>query len=588
MKMFKKYACLMALAAAVGFTACSESNDYQVGAVESGDRVYFSTEAPSTYTLTQTTSSIEVPILRNTTEGEWEAAIALEVADAAYASYFSVEPYVTFEDGANKATAVVAFDRAKLADGASYTLTLNITDATLQSNYALSSYTMTLVVPEPYVLLGTGLIRDDLVSGLFGLAVVEWEVEVYENTNRPGYDFLKNAYTSTYPYNEPGDYRTEDVYFEINIADPNQVIIPTQLMGLDWNPTQYGEIFVGTLQPGTLKNGIITFPTKGLALGMMIYTEGQLGFYANTNGMFRVCLPGAVMTDYSMEVAYDGMDVAADNKTVAAKIVGKHGADVAAFMITYFQNDVTAHTAQIAAGMADGTYPADITGVAADSDGTFTILETSLEAPATYTVVVVPMDADGNAVVEDAASAAFYFPGLGGAGEPEVVPCAIEAYLDYMKNILPNYASSYPSNTSLAAVVDGEDIVGGGYVLLKGDLGAYEPISGPEVEETVAYLCEANGITEDDLFDAFTAQAMANMNNPENAAVMAFSKLTASTYYTLFVKGENSTGGVTYVAHTLATTATAEAAAAVAPTGTYVRKGELEVVKNVKVEVFAR
>ena len=583
--MFKKYACLMALvAAAVGFTACSESNDYQVGAVETGDRVYFSTEAPSTYTLTQTTSSIEVPILRNTTEGEWEAAIALEVADAAYASYFSVEPYVTFEDGANQATAVVAFDRANLADGASYTLTLNITDATLQSNYALSSYTMTLVVPEPYVLLGTAVIREDILTTFFSVQNIEWEVEAYENTNRPGFIFLKNAYTSMYPYNEPGDYRTKDVYFEINIADPDAVEIPQQLMGLNWG---YGEFVTQSIAPGTLKNGVITFPTKGLVIAMLEYNNAGF-YYSNSNGMFRVCLPGAVMTDYSMEVAYDGMDVAADNKTVAAKIVGKHGADVAAFMITYFQNDVTAHTAQIAAGMADGTYPADMNGVAADSDGTFTILETSLEAPATYTVVVVPMDADGNAVVEDAASAAFYFPGLGGAGEPEVVPCAIEAYLDYMKNILPNYASSYPSNTSLAAVVDGEDIVGGGYALLKGDMGAYEPISGDEVEATVAYICEANGITEDDLFDAFTAQAMANMNNPENAAVMAFSKLTASTYYTLFVKGVNSTGGVTYVAHTLATTATAEAAAAVAPTGTYVRKGELEVVKNVKVEVFAR
>ena len=587
MKMFKKYACLMAIAAAVGFTACSESNDYQVGAVEKGDRVYFSTEAPSTYTVTQTTSSIEVPILRNTTEGEWEAAIALE-ADAEYASLFNVTPYVTFEEGAKSANVAVTFDRSKLTDGKTYTVTLNVSDATLHSNYALSSYTMTLVVPEPYVLLGTGLIRDDLVSGLFGLEVVEWEVEVYENTNRPGYVFLKNAYTSTYPYNEPGDYRTEDVYFEINIANPDQVIIPQQLMGLDWNPTQYGEIFVGTLQPGTLKNGIITFPVKGLALGMMIYNEGQLGFYANANGLFRVCLPGAVMTDYSMEVAYDGMDVAADNKTVAAKIVGKYGADVASFKYTYFNDDVTAYAAQIAAGIADGTYEANDYEIPAEGDGTFTIYETELEAPAKYTVAVVPVNAEGEVIVDEVAVAAFNFPGLGGAGEPAVEPCLIEAYLDYMKNILPSYASSYPSNTSLAAVVDGEDIVAGGYALLKGDMQAYEPISGPEVEEIVAYILEANGITEADLFSAFTAQAMGNMNDPEAAAVMAFNKLTPSTYYTLFVKGENSTGGVTYVAHSFATTATANAAAPVAAAGTFVRKPQLEVVKHVAVEVLAR
>ncbi|MBO7169079.1 MAG: hypothetical protein J6V43_03275, partial [Rikenellaceae bacterium] len=143
-----------------------------------------------------------------------------------------------------------------------------------------------------YVLLGVGQIRDDIIAPLFGTPNVTWDVEIYENTGYPGYIYLKNAYTSTYPYNSPGDYRTEDVYLAVNISDPNNVTIPEQYLGLDWNPTECGEILAGSIAGGTLKDGIITFPINGLAVGMQIYTGGQLGFYANESGLFAIALPG--------------------------------------------------------------------------------------------------------------------------------------------------------------------------------------------------------------------------------------------------------------------------------------------------------
>ena len=148
-------------------------------------------------------------------------------------------------------------------------------------------YTLDLNV-ESWVNLGMGQITDDFMTGLFGAPSVTWEVEMWTRSSMPGYLCIKNAYTSTYPYNEPGDYQEETHWWYINIADPNAVVMETQYMGFDWG---YGEFFFGQLKNGTLVNGVITWPVKGLAIGMPEMTGTALGYYGNQSGLFKIVMP---------------------------------------------------------------------------------------------------------------------------------------------------------------------------------------------------------------------------------------------------------------------------------------------------------
>lgn len=273
---------------------------------------------------------------------------------------------------------------------------------------------LNFTVPEPYVLLGKGLIRDDIITSLFDVECVEWEVEIYENTNQPGYIFLKNAYTSLYPYNEPGDYVTEDKYFIVNIADPNKVVIPTQGLGMDWNPTDYGEFIVGTAAYGTLKDGVITFPVKGLLVGMMIYSEGQFGWYANTNGMFRIAMPGAVLTDFSLEVEAAGhVADQAGNASPVVNVVA--GADVAAVGVQFVAGDVTADYASVVEAIVAEPVLTNVV------EGACTVVGTEPMEAGQVTAVVVPFDANGVAQTDDAVAITFYFAGCGAGELPPVV-----------------------------------------------------------------------------------------------------------------------------------------------------------------------
>lgn len=168
--------------------------------------------------------------------------------------------------------------------------------------------------------------------------------------------------------------------------------------------------------------------------------------------------------------------------------------------------------------------------------------------------------------------------------DPDAEPANIAAMLFTFSEVLPNYSAQYPDHTSLAGIVMGEDIVAGGAVLLKGDMGASQMVAGQAVKNVVDQLCQANGLTEDELFEAFGDDYFADINS-EYGCALAYARLNPATAYTLLVKGLNSKGGVQYTAHTHATAA---APNAVPATGSYVRKGELQLVKDLKAVKMVR
>lgn len=490
---------LSALVATAGlFTACSEDNDWSAGELAEGPQAYFSADVQTSYTVSAEDTSVTLPVLRIETDGALDVPVLATFAEGEE-GLFNVPANVAFADGEKSASIDVTFDYAALTPGKSYSFSVSLDDPTLTTPYGNSQVGLTIAVPEPYVLLGKGLIRDDIITSLFSVDNVEWEVEIYENTNQPGYIFLKNAYTSLYPYNEPGDYVTEDKYFVVNIADPNRVIIPSQGLGMDWNPTEYGEFIVGTTAPGTLKDNIITFPVKGLLVGMMIYSNGDFGWYANTNGLFRIALPGAVLTDFTMEAAYVGFRAMVDGSTFPiVAVASESDTDVASVAFSFVEGDITAD------------FAAEAEAIAADpknNKAEFTMEEdglrfaecmspVSLEGGKVYTCVVVPYDADGEAAVDSAIAVSFYFPGVGASEAPE---CQVAAQMGYVSEWVPDYSANYPDDTYLFWMIEGQELkelyIAGFFAqgTIDGMIAEYVDTGAMTLEEFYDLFVESNG-----------------------------------------------------------------------------------------------
>ena len=471
--------------------ACDNKfDDYDPAEKVEGAQAYFSNESATTYTVSKIDAApIALTVMRVETESALSLPITLTQGEEAA---FSAPEKAEFKAGQNKTTINLSFDPEKLEDGGTYKVTLAIGDQSATTPYGNNVMSLTIKVPEPYVLLGTALYRDDLMTGIFtSVENVEYEVEVYENLNTPGYIYLKNAYTSLYPYNEPGDYVEGDKYLVINVEDPNDVYLPQQELGLDWG---YGAVKVGTKVAGTLVDNIITFPAKSFLLAMANYNGGDWTFYGNPNGLFRVCLPGAVLTDFSLSMAYAGMQVGTD---MGAKplVDVVFGADVAQIAYAVVPENIQYNgeaLAEVLAGIADGSIEATVVDAVDEANDDF--LQMQLVGAETleegiYTMVAVPMNADGEAQMTDAAAVAFYMNGISAAPE-----------MDFAALLLPfsglfGQVPGYPDSSCMAWYAMGSNIKS--WLQLMAPYSVFKPYL--EQGVTLEQLVLANGSAYEDL-----------------------------------------------------------------------------------------
>ncbi|MBQ4540554.1 MAG: hypothetical protein IJA37_05155 [Alistipes sp.] len=455
----KKFFRIFAVAALLCTTlvACEDKfDDYTPADPVSGVQAYFSNESATDVTVTKADSQVEVTLMRGDAMTAASVPISASI-DAAYASLFNVPATANFETGKTSTSVVITFDGAQLTDGAKYQITLMVGDD-VSTPYGKNQTTLNISVPEPYVLLGKGLYREDLITGIFSVDNVEYEVEVYENLNTPGYLYVKNVYTSLYPYNAPGEYVTEDKYLVINVEDPNDVFLPQQELGMDWG---YGAFKVATVAAGTLENNIITFPAKAFYLAMADYNGGAWSFYGNPNGLFRLCLPGAVLTDFSLGLSYSGIRAGADNSTRPV-VDAVFGADVAEIQYAVVPGNVQYDGEAVAAaiaGMADESI-VSATVAAVDQNEEDEVLSVELVAAEAvesgiYTMVAVPFDAEGNAQTADAAAVAFYVNSIN-TDVPEVDFNAM--MLPVADLFGPEYEAQYPSSSTVAWYAEGSNI----------------------------------------------------------------------------------------------------------------------------------
>lgn len=525
-----------------GAASCSDDLEYTPAELPDNAQVYFPNSQPAAVTLEADQSSVSVTVSRKVTTDALTVPVALKGGEG----LFTAPANVSFAAGAAQAVLPVTFDRSKLTDGASYSLTLEIGDAALTTPYGQSSFALTLSVPEPYVLLGKGLYREDCITTFYKVDCVEYEVEIYENTNNPGFIYLKNPYGAAYPYNEPGDYTTEDVYFAIQIKESTgEVLIPKQGVGCDWGN---GEFIIGTAVLGNYKDGVITFPQNGLVIGMANYNGGSL-YYANTNGMFRVVMPGVVLSDYSVEAAYDGFRVGADN-TARPVVKLACGADVASVNYAFvegFQRDWS----ETLAGIVDGS----VESLSAEVSGeTELVCETELEA-GVHTMVIVPVSAAGEMQAEDAVSISFYFAGASAVETPEVKVAT--GLFPFTAVFGTGY--KYDDSNALAWIIRGEEIKNLKTAFV--ETSALDAIldKGATIEQVAAANCKE--LDAEYLFDL----------DEEGATADAYTGLDPEVSYTFIVLAENIYGNTV-----VKTASRATAAAPAAEAAARLSRGELK------------
>ncbi len=551
MKSLKIFFLTALVAVAALFTACTKDQNWSAGEQAQGAQVYFVDGVATSVTAEAETSSFEVTLMRAATDEAVTVPVKTTFGGD-YAELFTVPSNVSFGAGKDTAKITVSFDRAALTDGETYSFTFAVNDAGAVTPYGYDKQTWTLVVPEPFVLLGTAIYRDDIVASAYNLGGFPvYEVEVYENTNTPGVIYLKNLYTHNFPVSGldivPG--YEGDTYFAINIADPNEVFIPVQSLGISY--ADYGAMMVGTAVPGTLVNGVITFPAEAFVFAEANYKDGAWYMYANASGMFLLALPGAVLTDYSLEVAYGGFRVADDNETIYPIARAAYGADVAEIQYAFVAGDITkdveALTAALA-GIEDGSVVSNKVAVTtttnADGEEVNEMMLESIDAKeaGVYTVIAIPYSADGEAQYGDLACASFYVQGVGAAETPEV-----DLELEWMpfSEALPDYSAEYPDHSTWCSLIYGSEIKSMKYFL--------------NTTETVDYYLSL-GLTEQDMIDQAGSDFDPSDINENGVGIIYFTGVPADTSFTLVVWAENNYGKTVIKTASGATAAAPESA----------------------------
>ena len=528
------------VAAIAALTACT-TEEYVPATPPTGAQVYISADNPSTVTLSRQSESFSLSVLR--VDDSADAAYIVEVTDSntVFFSQIVTDVEISFAKGEKESKLVIAVNQDNLVDGESYPLDFRIRDEKATTAYGLSAFSMLAVLPEPYVLLGTATLHEDLLTTFFEVETGKaWECEVYENANVPGMLYFKNAFTSEYPYNEPGDYVTTDKYFMVNVKNPDKVYIPYQGLGMDWGYGEFGVVslisayFEGAPDNwGTLKDGVITFPQKGILIQMADYKDG--GFYtSNGSGAFVIHLPGAILTDYSVEASYSGMFV--DPEGNAEPVIDiAAGDDVAAvnYLIISQDQDVYAALEGIVAE-ADSVQTVEIVDNAAR-------IQPALE-PGLYYMVYCPVDAEGGLQADDADVLDFYFPGAS-AEKPEVEATLQALDIDkvFSESIISKYGLA--NYNSFAFVIGGKDIKS-----VRTLMAETAVIEGAAAEEGLTFemLCAKYG--EDDTEAVSAIEADGYYAN-------GYLELSPETSYTMVVNIENVYGSTACFTATYVTAA---------------------------------
>ncbi|WP_287921797.1 hypothetical protein [Alistipes sp. UBA6068] len=513
---------LAAVAIVAGlFAACSD-DDFKAGPAVSGTQVYFPESIAAEYSIGDDVSEIVIPVMRVVgTEAQTVAVLADDKS-----GLFSIPASVSFAAGEKKAELLMTFDRTQLEDGTDYPISFLLNDEENTTPYGNSQLAIT-VTPWPWELLGTGLFREDYLGPLFGAASPEIEVPIHKHKSREGIYMVEDMFGWNYLTEVFGATQAQlskqwsitPTNIVIDCSDPNAVNLERQWTGITESTNGYGDFLIWSDEPGTLVDGVVTFPKDGMSCGML---GTQKSYYANSNGNFRILLPGAEIVDYSLAVEYDSMRVDNDGAT-SAVLTFNYGADVTGIGYVVVPSNISAEErATLAAAIADGSAK-DLNKIE-NLDGSGSVTEKFvLAGSGAHTVVAVANDKNGQPLTADFVAINFFFPGSGGAAAPE---CEVQAQLGLPSALVPENAAKYPDQNNLAYLVKGSELQSVKLYLNK------------------TAVIEGAGMEPEAIVDSYGNDMGATQLAAANGAGFAniFIELDPDTSYTLIVKATNVYG----------------------------------------------
>lgn len=438
------------------FTACSD-DDFKAGPEVDGAQVYFPENVTTQHSISDDVSSIAIPVKRIAKD----EALTVAVLASDESGLFTIPSSVSFAAGKETSELLITFDRTKLEDGKEYPLSFLINDEDNTTPYGNRSLDIT-VMPWPWVKMGTGKFREGWLSDVFTGNMFEIDVTVHSHKSKEGiymveemlgWPYMTEFFGATQEeLSEQFSYTPSNIV--IDCSNATQVTIEEQWSGITENSNGYGNFMIASAEPGTLVNGVITFPKDGLT-AKLVGLDRE--FPANSQGTFRIMLPGAEIVDYTLSAVYDGMKVSADGETASAVIDFTYGADVTNIRYVLVENELTeAETATLVAAIADGS--AENINELQDFTvgGEKVSAEAVLPGPGTYTVVALPLDKAQKPVSGEASAASFYFPGIGGTSVPNDIAGSlykVSAYPDAAA-----YVSKYPDYSSAVYEITGTEM----------------------------------------------------------------------------------------------------------------------------------
>ncbi len=501
MKTIFKYSMAL-LALAVAVASCSDSsddNDYSPATV-SGPQVYFSNTLASQYEISAKETSFPISIARYDSVGNISVPLTVTMSEG---SILNVPATVDFADGKASAEITVTYDPTKIEYGKYDTIHIAIADASMATNYGLSTYTFTAGATEWVTMDGTATYRDDLISSWYSVGNPTYSVTIEKSIVDEGKYRLIDPYGAAFgeaigEATWMDDYydAANTYYLEVDATDPNAVYVMLNESGVNlgsgmFSYTSYVEYLISkgntlddvkSARPelfGTMKDGIITMPQQAMLISEAEYNNGGWG-YGNVNGLFLIAMPGVVLADYSAEVTFTGTmtDAAGTTYALASLSLGSDATNVKAVVIAA-NEDADAVAASIAAGETEATdveagtiqvaIPADLTGnmqilvVVLDDENA--VQETAISKFEYYGMVNPWKSLGIGYYTEDA-----LYPSNTEAGEPITIEVEIEEKnstpgLYRMKNAYAPFAQWWGEGDGEASIIVHAENANGVYIL---------------------------------------------------------------------------------------------------------------------------
>lgn len=344
--------------AATLFYGCADEEEYTPGTPEDENTygVYFPSQTnPTTVELApEEKTNVSYRIRRKKTDDEITVPVNVTASEN---GIFVIDP-VVFKAGEKETTVNVNFPAAKV--GVTYECVISIDDPAYIAVYGPLETSLTFSVTRAGWKLvksadgrsTSGKWRDDIICSLYTLndkgfnPNPELDVEIYEREDIKGYYRMKvyggNSFIQAFSgMTNIKIAENKDAYTYVDARDPEKVYLPIQTTGMTFNSSN-GEISFGSYVPenfsldesaaqyGTMKDSIITFPTRGIMVTLSSLNGGW--YNGNNNGMTRISLPGTHAPEYTATL--DKGTMGADG---ILNITARLSSDIKALKYAFFE-----------------------------------------------------------------------------------------------------------------------------------------------------------------------------------------------------------------------------------------------------------